>query len=241
MKTALLKSVYLLFLTSLLFSSCTVQKRTYNSGYHVDWHLNLASKKSNQSKVKVAINKPFKSIAEEDQAIQSISENYPLSTIDTIPNLKPKLKVLQDQKSTESLTSSRAGSSNSSKVISVINNPNKNLKLVESINTRLEKHLPNISSERKAKEDSKIPKGVWSFILALSTYGFLLSVALLIGIEAYLIALILLVMAIVSVIMSLVMGFKAIDAPRDTTDLVFGIIGLVLSFIPLIMLVLALL
>jgi ABC-type multidrug transport system fused ATPase/permease subunit len=238
MKSVLLKSVSLLFLSILLFSSCTVQKRTYNSGYHVNWHLNLASKNSKEAKVKVAMNKPLPSLVEENDVIQSISENYPLSTIDPIPSLKPKLKALPSQKSTESLASSGTISSNSSQVIFEINKSNKNLKLFDNITSSLAKHFPKKPNQSlTGNEEKKHLFGVWSFILALASWIlFFIVLALAFGSSGgELLLLIFLIMSLLSAILSLVMGFSAISSPKNTVDLIFGILGILTIILPILL------
>ena len=238
MKTVLLKSISLLFLTILLFSSCTVQKRRYNVGYHVDWHLNLASKNSKEAKVKVAMNKPLPSLVEEGDLIESISENYPLSKIDTIPSLIPKFKVLQGHKNTVPVTSSSTISSNSSNVVFVINKPNKKLKLAHNISSKLFIHFPNVSNQASPSNEKKEHLfGVTSFILALAAWG-LFFVALVLAFGSgggELLLLIFLIMSIISAITSLIMGFSAIFSPKNTADLIFGILGLVIIILPILL------
>lgn len=83
MKTILIKSTSILFLSILLFSSCTVEKRRYSSGYHVDWHFNKRNTSHSINK-----NKEIGSVVQKTNQPQQINEVGITKTIltDSIPS-----------------------------------------------------------------------------------------------------------------------------------------------------------
>jgi len=77
---------------------------------------------------------------------------------------------------------------------------------------------------------SKFPKGVLSTILAVVTWAFIfLGIVLIFSTAGELLALLFLGLAVVTLITSLSLGIAAMASPKDTTDLVFGIIGSALA------------
>jgi TM2 domain-containing membrane protein YozV len=82
---------HILIVLLTVLNSCSIEKRHYTSGYHVEWKTTVASKPSKtiQQNLPVQVNKPETEISEitdvEDEAnrLLSSSENQPPSTLST--------------------------------------------------------------------------------------------------------------------------------------------------------------
>ena len=93
-----LRLIVFLVLPLFLFSSCTVQKRTYNSGFNVNWHVNIQKNKSNKFQEKITLStittKPIISNKNTLNHIPILSKNDDTST---------KLKLIKKEKKIQKL------------------------------------------------------------------------------------------------------------------------------------------
>ena len=103
MKTILIKSTSLLLLSLFLLSSCTVEKRRYSSGYHVDWHFN--KRKSSHSVNKT---KETKIIAQKTNVLHLVADEAGAKndSVDFILPSQTSIKIVMDSDSFQILTPS---------------------------------------------------------------------------------------------------------------------------------------
>lgn len=212
MKIIHFKSISVLLFSIILFSSCTVQKRRYSSGFHVDWHFNKASRSSLKTNLvvtpqKVKVEKisslPIPKVINCQLTVGIIeikSPNFISQKPVTAPS--PNLRVLEDEPK------------------------QKYFKQIERVKT------PGIKKNELSPGESKssFPKGVLSTVFALLTWVFIFfGIVLAFSVSGGLLGLIFLGIALATLIASLSLGIAAMASPKDTADLVFGIIGTFIS------------
>ena len=211
MKTILSNTILILF-TLIFFCSCTIQKRRYSSGFHVDWHFNKASRSSSKTNLVVT---PQKVKVEQISSLpisklincQLTGENIEIKPPNFISHkpltaLIPNLRVLEDEPK------------------------QKYSKQIEKVKT------PGIKKNELSPDESKssFPKGVLSTVFALLTWVFIfLGIVLVFSVSGGLLGFIFLGIALATLLASLSLGIAAMASPKDTADLVFGIIGTFIS------------
>jgi len=200
----------------------------------VDWHLNLPSKNSKhvETKALAAKETPILAIADKLEVVDSTSSGNRVSVVNNISKVESKSVEKQNQKPSKvDAKSHSTRESRTSKLANGISKSILKLEIVEKIAPKLSKSLSSNPNQIKPNNnDHHSHKGVWSFILVLSTWAlvfFVLIIAFGSGGGEFL-AVILLIMAGISAIASLVLGLSAIFDSQDTVDLVFGILGTLL-------------
>jgi len=213
-----MKYTLLLILVSFLtLSSCTVQKRRYSSGLHVNWRINLKSKKAPLTKINTSLVKEAPKLTASLNSSPMRSPDVPAVEGFSFITKKEEAKDLNSFAKHSSMGSSFKG-------LNKVANAIRKWEIVKRLSETQQITTPNKPVVQK-KEDASptYRKGVLSFIFlilsfALSVIGFILAWN-----SGSLLALILIALGLALFVMAIIYGIIAISKPKDKIDLAFGI------------------
>lgn len=225
MKTSYLNTILFFLLIICLGTSCTVQKRRYSNGYHIDWvgDINNPLKKKKESKQEPITKTVRVESSKNDIALIEYSKN------------SEGLVDLDSFKKTYALTQFEPIASPKSTL-----RPNENdayyakgvLKKVMDIQQVAFGQFPILRSIRNvAVPKEKVSHsngdnknyGTKSILFLVTAIGLVIVGGIILISELYILGLATWVLAIVLIVMSFINGIKAIGAEESNLDMIFGI------------------
>jgi hypothetical protein len=219
MKTLLIKTILLLLFFILLLGSCTVQKRLYISGYHVNWHLNKPAVTSIKIKNDLVVTPRRIKV----EGIISTPISNELNIVLLEEKVKPLSFKINQTILQESSYVNNKKQSPSMKVIVV--------KESEQLQD-LEMKQPTVNQTKTSPR-----KGVLSTIFSILTWGFIFIGITMIFSSGVMLGWIILALAVVTLLASFTLGISALYKPKDNTDLIFGIIGTIISVVSILLII----
>lgn len=216
-----MRIIIILLTVTFFVSSCSVDKRLYSSGYHVDWNFNKS---------------PVTSVKRKDNS-QVTPKRVKIGKITPTPisnqlNIVPLAEKIEIQpllfKNNQTILSEDL-------YVNTMKQPQSMKPIVVEESLQLKDVEMKSSTSNQTKTSPR--KGVLSIIFSILSWGFIIIGINMLFSSTVILGWVILALAAVVLIAAFTLGISATDNPNDKIDFIFGVIGTAISVVSILLII----